>query len=85
MAASCATRSPQLADVAPPKAPSYVCAGPPPEPTIPDDAGILQPVTDVEKAAVTIFLQAMHRHVDWGRALAERADKSARWCAGQAK
>ena len=73
---SCATRSSPLPDVHPLRLAPDLCAAPAAEPPIPDAAGLPQPVTDTEKAAVTAFLNWVADLGDWGRQLQARAAKT---------
>jgi len=50
---------------------------------MPANAGIVQPVTDGERAAVEAFLSYGHEVLSWGRALAAREQKVVSWCAAK--
>lgn len=50
------------------------------EPKLPDDAGLVQAVTDAEKAAQSAFLTWAAEYTDWGRALKVRAQRAKAWC-----
>lgn len=76
--ASCATHS--SPPVHPERPPPEVCAAVQPEPALPAGAGIVQPVTDEERAATSATLTWVGQVLDWGRALAARAQKTVSWC-----
>ncbi len=72
--ASCA-HTPQ-SPIHPPRPDPSICAAVPDEPKLPNDAGLVQPVTDEEKAAFSAFMGWSFVHADWGRQMAERVRKT---------
>jgi hypothetical protein len=57
--------------------PPAACAAPVAAPPIPDGAGLVQAVTDAEKAAQEAFLDWVGQLEDWGRALHDQQAKTA--------
>lgn len=73
MLTACATHS------NPAPLPPSVCVEPEPEPVLPKEASIVQPVTDEERAGTGATLNWMAEVLDWGRrgwSVAETARKA---------
>lgn len=47
---------------------------------LPDDAGIVQPITDAERDASRAFLGWVDEVLDWGRVNADRAETARKAC-----
>lgn len=72
--ASCATRS------NPPILPPSLCTEVRAEPTLPDDAGLVAPVTEEEKTATRAMLTWVAEVLDWGRENHRRATTAREAC-----
>ena len=66
--------------VAPSKPPPSVCAELPERPRVPDGAGIPEPVTAEERAAMDAYLTWLGETADWGRTLYERLTDAQKGC-----
>ncbi len=61
-----------------------LCTKPEPEPVLPDGAGIVQPVTDEERAASRLFLAFVGAALDWGReGWRQRQEAARQGCKGR--
>lgn len=72
--ASCAKPS------SPTPLPPSLCATVRPEPRLPDNAGLVQPVTQGEREAVGVFLGWVAEALEWGRENADRAEDARKMC-----
>jgi len=77
MLASCAKPS------SPTPLPPSLCNEVRPEPTLPDGAGLVQPVTPSDREAVGVFLGWVAEALEWGRENAQRAESARKMCGGE--
>jgi hypothetical protein len=56
-----------------------------PEPVLPDEAGIVQPVGPEQVEATAAFLTWVAEALDWGRENASRAEGARKHCVGVAR
>ena len=71
--ATCSKAPPMAVPPAPSKLPPSLCIAPPPSPTLPDDASLVRPATDEERAGMQAFLTWVAALVDHDREVTRRS------------